>query len=46
VLCGRKHDQNSAPVAVGAITRSSAEDAFAVLPQHLEATILVKPQPR
>jgi hypothetical protein len=37
VLRGGQHGQHGAAVAVGAQAPSSAKDAFAVLPQDLEA---------
>ena len=37
----RQNDQNGAPAAILAQTPSSAEDAFAVLPQNLTAALLI-----
>ena len=39
MLCDGHHDQDGDPITVG-VALSPAEDAFAVLPQHLEATYL------
>ena len=45
MLRGGQHDQHGAAVAVGAQMPSSAEDAFAVLPQDLEAVISLSADP-
>jgi hypothetical protein len=42
MLCDGHHDQ---AITVG-VALSPAEDAFAVLPQHLEATISTSVEPR
>jgi hypothetical protein len=44
VLGGRHNDQHGTPVAVIADTPASAEDALAVLPQNLRATIRITVQ--
>jgi len=46
VLRGRKHGKYAFPVAVGVIAPSSAEDALAVFPQHLEAIIAASAEPK
>jgi hypothetical protein len=45
VLRDGKDGQHSGPIAVGAQARSSAEDAFAVLPQDMEAVIYLSAEP-
>jgi hypothetical protein len=42
---GGKHGQHGSPITVG-VAVSSAEDAFAVLPQDLEAAISTNAEPR
>src|SRR6516164_7659032 len=44
VLGGRQNDQHSAPVAVIADAQPSADDALAVFPQNLRATIRIAVQ--
>jgi hypothetical protein len=44
MLRGGKHDQHGSPIRVGAAL-FSAEDALAVLPQHLQATISTSVEP-
>ena len=46
VLRGGQYGQHRAPLAVVAQTPSSAEDAFAVLPQDLKAAILLSVKSR
>jgi hypothetical protein len=44
MLRGGEHDQYGSPIKVS-VALFSAEDAFAVLPQDLEATIFTSPEP-
>jgi hypothetical protein len=46
VLRGQKHGEYSLPVAVGTMAPSSAEDALAVFPQHLETIIAAGLEPK
>jgi hypothetical protein len=46
VFGGGQHDQHDAAIAVGAQTPSSAERAFAVLPQELEAVTSLSTEPK
>jgi hypothetical protein len=45
MLRGGKHDQHGGRITVG-VALSSAEDAFTILPQDLEATISTSAEPR
>jgi hypothetical protein len=42
---GGQHGQHGGPITVG-VALTSAEDAFAVLPQNLEPTISISAEPR
>jgi hypothetical protein len=46
ILRREKHGQYSGPVAVGTMARSSAEDALAVFPQHLEIIVPAAVEPK
>jgi hypothetical protein len=46
VLRGGQHGQHGAAVAVGVQAPSPAEDAFAVLPQDLEAVLSASAEPK